>query len=191
VNFKTQRILSLSSLLIWAAAASAQTPRTAPVVAPTAQQGVSAETFIKKASQDGLTEVKVAALAQRKSQSRDVKEFAAQMQADHGKANSQLQAIAASKHVPVAAELDSEHQAMLTELSGKSGQAFDAAYASHMVMAHEKAVALFKAGSESHDADIAGFASKTLPTLEHHQGMADEMLAKRKLAATGAPGATS
>jgi putative membrane protein len=204
VNIRTQRILSLSSLFLWVAAASAQTPRPAPTGgnptdASTAHQAgsnvvgqaVSADTFIKKASQDGLAEVKVAALAQQKSQSQDVKEFAAQMQADHGKANSELQAIAASKHVPIATELDAEHQAMLTELSGKSGPAFDAAYASHMVMAHKKAVALFKAGTQSHDPDIAGFASKTLPTLEHHKGMADEMLSKRKLAAAGAPGVTS
>jgi putative membrane protein len=80
---------------------------------------------------------------------------------------------------------------MLSELSSKTGQAFDAAYASHMVVAHKKAVALFKSGSQSADKDVAGFASKTLPTLEHHKGMADELASKRKLAGAGAPGATS
>jgi putative membrane protein len=154
-------------------------------------QGVSAETFIKKASQDGLTEVQLASLAQKKSQSEDVRKFAGQMQTDHGKANSELESIAASRHITVSTALDSEHQAMLTELNGKNGSAFDAAYADHMVAAHNKAVALFKSGAQSQDQDISGFAAKTLPTLEHHKGMADELAAKRKMASAGAPGATS
>lgn len=80
---------------------------------------------------------------------------------------------------------------MITELSGKSGPAFDAAYANHMVVAHKKAVGLFKSGAQSTDRDISAFAAKTLPTLEHHKGMADDLAAKRKMASAGAPGATS
>jgi putative membrane protein len=60
-----------------------------------------------------------------------------------------------------------------------------------MVTAHKKAVALFKSAAHSQDRDISGFAAKTLPTLEHHKGMADDLASKRKLAAAGAPGATS
>ena len=137
-----------------------------------------------------MTEVKVASLAQQKSQSQDVRQFAAQMQQDHGKANSELASIAASKHILVGNILDAEHQAMVTELSGKNGPVFDAAYASHMAMAHQQAVALFQSASHSRDSDIAKFASKTLPTLAHHKGMADELASKRKLTAAGAPGAT-
>ena len=151
----------------------------------------SPETFIKKASQDGMTEVKLASIAQQNTQSEDVRKFAEQMQADHGKANSELQSIATSKHVTVPESLDAEHQAMVRELSGKKGADFDAAYASHMVTAHKKAVALFKSAAHSQDRDISGFAAKTLPTLEHHKGMADDLASKRKLAAAGAPGATS
>jgi putative membrane protein len=161
------------------------------------QNGISSEspataqTFIQRASQDGMTEVRVASLAQKKSPSEDIRQFAAQMQQDHGKANSELESIAASKHIPVANSLDAEHQAMVTELSGKSGAAFDAAYASHMATAHQKAVALFQSATHSRDSDIANFASKTLPALERHKGMAQELVSKRKLTAAGAPGATS
>jgi putative membrane protein len=157
----------------------------------TGTHGVSPETFIKNASQDGMTEVELASVAQQNTQSEDVRKFAERMQADHGKANSELQSIAASKHVAVPQSLDAEHQAMVTQLSAKRGVAFDAAYASHMVTAHKKAVALFKSAAHSQDKDISGFAAKTLPTLEHHKGMADELASKRKLAAAGAPGATS
>jgi putative membrane protein len=178
MKFDEYRCLLLTGALMWGTVALAQSP-------------VSAETFIKKASQDGMTEVKLASLAQQKSQSDDVRKFAAQMQTDHGKANSELQSIADSKHVTVPKTLDTEHQAMLTELSGKSGPAFDAAYANHMVSAHKQAVALFKSGAQSSDHEISGFATKTLPTLEHHKGMADDLAVKRKMASAGAPGATS
>jgi putative membrane protein len=168
---------------------SAQQPEATSAAVPTAD--TSPETFIKKASQDGMTEVKLASIAQQNTQSEDVRKFAEQMQADHGKANSELQSIATSKHVTVPESLDAEHQAMVRELSGKKGADFDAAYASHMVTAHKKAVALFKSAAHSQDRDISGFAAKTLPTLEHHKGMADDLASKRKLAAAGAPGATS
>jgi putative membrane protein len=168
---------------------SAQQPEATSAAAPTAD--TSPETFIKKASQDGMTEVKLASIAQQNTQSEDVRKFAEQMQADHGKANSELQSIATSKHVTVPESLDAEHQAIVRELSGKKGADFDSAYASHMVTAHKKAVALFKSAAHSQDRDISGFAAKTLPTLEHHKGMADDLASKRKLAAAGAPGATS
>jgi putative membrane protein len=198
MKFDEYQCLLITGALMWGTVAFAQSPGNLTAgqegnasMQKSDSQGVSAETFIKKASQDGITEVQLASLAQQKSQSNDVRKFAAQMQTDHGKANSELQAIAASKHVTVPTALDSEHQAMITELSGKSGPAFDAAYANHMVAAHKKAVALFKSGAQSQDQDISGFAAKTLPTLEHHKGMADDLAAKRKMAAAGAPGATS
>jgi putative membrane protein len=158
--------------------------------APALATDISSETFIKKASQDGMTEVKLASIAQQNSQSEDVRKFAEQMQADHGKANSELQSIATAKHVTVPESLDAEHQAIVRELSGKKGADFDAAYASHMVAAHKKAVARFESAAHSQEKDISGFAAKTLPTLEHYKGMADDLALKRKLAAAGAPGAT-
>lgn len=173
--------------LLCATVVVAQAPPAENQSAPT----VSTDMFITKASQDGMTEVKVAALAQEKSQSPDIRTFAGQMQADHTKANSELEKIAAAKHVAISDKLDSEHQALVNKLSQKSGADFDVAYSAMMAGAHKNAVTLFKAGAQSPDPDIAGFASKTLPTLEHHKGMADELAVKRKLAAAGAPGATS
>jgi putative membrane protein len=44
-----------------------------------------------------------------------------------------------------------------------------------MVSDHEDAVRLFERGSKSSDPDIAAFAQKTLPTLQHHLMMAQEL----------------
>lgn len=53
-------------------------------------------------------------------------------------------------------------------LKQRDGESFDAAYASHQVVAHEKTLALFQKGAKSDDADIAAFATTTLPKLEQH-----------------------
>jgi putative membrane protein len=57
-------------------------------------------------------------------------------------------------------------------LQAKSGADFDAAYSQHMKMDHTKAIALFEGASRSADADFAGFAQKTLPTLKEHKQLA-------------------
>ena len=50
-----------------------------------------------------------------------------------------------------------------------------AAYAEHMAMDHSKAVALFQAEAASSDPELAGFAKKTLPTLQEHKQLADSL----------------
>jgi putative membrane protein len=138
----------------------------------------SPQEFITRAGMDGMTEVQLAQLATKQGQSNDVKQFAQQMMTDHGKANSELAAIAQRKNIQLPAALDSEHQNMVQMLSAKSGTAFDAAYAKEMLSAHDKAIALFTRASNSNDADIAAFAKKTLPTLQTHKQMAQKLAAK-------------
>jgi putative membrane protein len=51
----------------------------------------------------------------------------------------------------------------------------------HMVADHDKAVAHFTTGSTSaEDADIKGFATKTLPTLQEHAALAKTVAGKLK-----------
>ena len=139
--------------------------------------GATPETFVKTASEDGLTEVALGKLALSKSSNNDVKQFAQKMVQDHGQANQQLASLAKSKGLAVPTKLDAQHEAMVKSLSAKSGAAFDSSYAEHMAKGHSKAVALFEAASTSSDADLAAFAKKTLPTLQEHQQLADNLRA--------------
>jgi putative membrane protein len=142
--------------------------------------------FVNKAAVSGMAEVQLGKLALDKSQDADVRKFAERMVKDHGKANAELETIAKQKGMQVPKSLDSEHQQVVQELSGKSGAEFDASYAQHMVKDHDKAVALFEAASKGGDAELAGFAQKTLPTLEEHQKMAKDLKSqKRSAAASG------
>jgi putative membrane protein len=146
----------------------------------------SPASFVTKAAQDGMTEVELGKLALSKSYSNDVKQFAQRMVQDHGKANTELAGIAKAKGLDVAAQLDAEHQGTVKALSAKSGAAFDSTYAARMASDHAKAIALFQATAKFGDRELASFASKTLPTLQEHKRMADNLHSSIRQAAAGA-----
>ncbi|HEX6396400.1 MAG TPA: DUF4142 domain-containing protein [Steroidobacteraceae bacterium] len=131
--------------------------------------------FVSKAAQDGMTEVELGKVALNKSKDAQVRAFAQRMVTDHGKANTELAGIAKRKGIEAPKKLDAEHQDMVKKLSSQDGEAFDVEYSRHMNMDHGKAIELFEATSESSDADLAGFAKKTLPTLKEHKEMASKL----------------
>ena len=131
--------------------------------------------FVKKAAMDGMTEVEAGKVALSKSQDPAIRSFAERMVADHGKANKELTSIAERKGLNPPKQLDADHKQMLDTLKGKSGKEFDQAYAEHMNMDHSKAVALFESAAKSDDADLAQFATKTLPTLKEHKALASKL----------------
>lgn len=128
--------------------------------------------FVKMAAQAGLGEIEAGNIALAKSQDPQIRSFAERMVADHGRANSELASLAKAKGIDTPLRLDADHRAMLDSLRAKSGSDFDAAYSQHMKMDHTKAIALFEGASRSADADFAGFAQKTLPTLKEHEQLA-------------------
>jgi putative membrane protein len=139
------------------------------------QEGAKPESFVKHAATDGMAEVELGKIALEKSQDPAIRKFAQQMVTDHGRANTELAAIAKRKNIDVPTSLDSKHKSLVQSLNAKSGAAFDTAYAEHMQADHSKAIALFEGASNSSDEDLAAFAKKTLPTLEEHKQMADAL----------------
>jgi putative membrane protein len=86
-----------------------------------------------------------------------------------------LAALAKNKGIDAPKKLDAEHAAMVKGFESKNGTDFDTSYSEHMNMDHDKAISLFEAASKSSDADFAGFAKKTLPTLKQHKEMAEKL----------------
>lgn len=148
------------------------------VIAADAKSIPEPAAFVKKAAQDGMTEVEAGKVALAKSQDPSVRSFAQRMVDDHSKANAELSSIATAKGIDVPKELDAEHQTMVDALSAKSGSDFDREYSQHMNMDHHKAIALFEGASRSSDADLARFARKTLPTLKQHKELAETLPGK-------------
>jgi putative membrane protein len=138
-----------------------------------AQTNAPDAAFVEKASAGGLAEVAAGKAATEKGQSDAVKTFGQQMVDDHTKANDELTAIAQPKHLTVSSAPMASDAKALAAMSNLSGTAFDAAFKKKMVADHEKVIALFKKESASGtDADLKAFATKTLPSLQHHLEMA-------------------
>jgi putative membrane protein len=148
----------------------------------TKESTMTADTeFLTKAAQGGMSEVALGKLAATKAQNPEVKKFGQKMVDDHSKANDELKALAAKKNFTLPTEVNSEQKSLMDKLNGLSGADFDKEYVKAMVDDHEEDVEEFKKQSESgKDADVKGWAAKTLPTLQTHLDMIKGIQSKMK-----------
>lgn len=144
-----------------AAAASAARPEAAPARAD--------RRFMEKAAHGGAEEVELARLAQQRAASEPVKQFAARLIEDHGKANEELRQLAAARGLQLPADADRPGQRDMKRLGALTGADFDRTFMRMMVSDHRKTVADFQQAARSaQDPDVKAFASRTLPTLQAH-----------------------
>jgi len=137
--------------------------------------------FAKKAAEGGMAEVQLGQIAASNASDADIKNFGQRMVTDHSSANDQLKAAAQQDGVQLPQDVSKEHKAAADRLSKLQGDAFDKEYARMMVKDHEEDVALFKKEATSgKDANLKAFAQKTLPTLEDHLKMAQQLNASSK-----------
>jgi putative membrane protein len=139
--------------------------------------GATPSAFAAAAAEDGETEVALGGLALRKSSNDQVRKFAQKMVQDHGQANQELESIVKRQGLILPTKLDEKHEAMVRSLEAKSGVAFDKAYAELMAKDQANAVAMYESASNSSDPDLAAFAKKSLPTLQEHEQLADNLRA--------------
>jgi putative membrane protein len=157
----------------------------APVYAQTmtgrssTNSGLSSSTadFVKKAAVGGLFEIQSSQFAAQKANGSN-RDFAEQMINDHQKMSNDLKSVVqdqtAESSVP--SQLDKSHQEMLDKLQRMNGTAFDRQYKKDQIAAHKQAVTLFKQyATTGDDAALKTWADNTLPELEHHLNMADDL----------------
>lgn len=133
------------------------------------------ENFMTHAAMDGQAEIELADLAMKQGESAAVKTYASQIKADHQAAAAELRRLAGAKHVSLSTKPGDNAAATKQRLSDLDGEAFDRAYAEEMVSAHQNAVNLFTTASESADAPVKAFATKTLPVLKTHLQRAQDL----------------
>ncbi len=141
--------------------------------------------FMNDAAAGGMAEIELGRLAVRQAESKEVKQFAERVIADHSKAGEELKQLAQRKQVMLPQEVTPGHKEAMDKLSVLRGAAFDRAYVTAMVENHMKDVTAFDAVSKGAvDADVKAFATKVLPTLKGHleaiRGIAAKMGAQPK-----------
>jgi putative membrane protein len=133
--------------------------------------------FVKEAAISDMFEIESSKLAEQKGNAQE-KSFAQQMVADHTKTSTELKQLVSSGKVTaeLPSALDASHRSKLDKLKDASGKDFSSDYDSDQVSAHKDAVSLFERYAKGGDnADLKDWAGKTLPALQHHLDMAQEL----------------
>ena len=141
--------------------------------------GISPTTadFVKEAAISDMFEISSNRLAQDKGNAAE-KSFASQMVTDHTKTSTELKEMVSSGKVKadIPTAPDSSHQSKLDKLKGESGNDFSSDFDSDQVSEHKDAVSLFERYAKSGDnPELKDWAGKTLPTLQHHLTMAEDL----------------
>lgn len=146
---------------------------------PGPQRGQLSESdyrFAIKAARAGAEEVQLGQLAEQKGGSQAVRDFGKRMVSDHSKANDGLKGVATQKGATLPPTLSRTGRSSLDELQGLSGYDFDKKYSKDMVKDHKEDVRAFeKAANDVTDPDLRAWVQNTLPTLQEHLQMAEQM----------------
>jgi putative membrane protein len=133
--------------------------------------------FVTQAAQSDMLEIEAGKLAQANGNA-SIKGFADQMVKDHTKTSSELKALVGDNKISVTlpTALDKAHQDKLDKLKKLQGADFVKEYKSMQVSAHKDAVSLFERyGQGGDNTPLKAWAAKTLPALQHHLQMAQDM----------------
>ena len=142
---------------------------------------VSDKAFVKKAAGDAATEIELGKLAQEKGSSEAVKEFGKRVVEDHTKTNQDLAAAAAKVDVEIPTELPRGGKKAQEKLAKLSGPDFDRAYAKMMLNDKKTNIDSFTQEARLGKVpEVREFAAKTLPTLQQHRKMAEQVEASVK-----------
>jgi putative membrane protein len=156
-------------------------PAAGPMDTTGADSMFNDKVFVKKAAEDNVTQVELGKLAQEKGTSEAVKEFGKRMVEDHTKANQDIAPVAAEVKVDIPSELPRGAKKTREKLAKLSGADFDRAYAKLMLNDQKQDVESFTQEARlGKIPQVQSFAAKTLPTLQEHQKMAQELEANTK-----------
>ena len=135
-----------------------------------------------KAAQAGHAEVAEGEMAKTKAADPRVKEFAATMVKDHSAAGVELKDAASKAGITLPAGVSVDEKAAAERLGTFSGKEFDRNYMTLMVKDHKEAVELFqKEAKTGEDTHLRAFAEKTLPKIQMHLQMAEQIVGDTKL----------
>jgi putative membrane protein len=135
--------------------------------------------FVRQAAMSDMFEIQSSQLAEQKASDQPTKTFAQKMVTDHTKTSSEVKAMVSGgklKGVELPTDMASSQKSMLDKLKGLNGNDFTKQYHSDQVSAHKDAVSLFERyGKGGDNDDLKAWANKTLPDLQGHLKMAQDL----------------
>src|SRR5215475_5059228 len=180
MNMKTT-ILALAVVSAFSLPASAQSVGEKTGVNSALGITPKTEDFIKEAATSDMLEIDAAKVAQQKGRP-DEKKFAEQMITDHTKTTTELKGLVPPDMTSaIPTSLDDSSQKKLDKLKDAKPEEFASQYDPMQVSAHEDAVSLFERYAKGGDNEkLKDWAGKTLPALQHHLEMAEQLDKNRR-----------
>jgi len=170
-------IAALATMALPAIGASAQSIAEKYGVNSTLGVAPKTQDFVTEAAQSDMLEIASSKLVADRHDDKD-KSFADQMVTDHTQTSTELKGLVDGGKVKanLPTSMDKSHQAKLDDLNKLTGDDFRKKYDSMQVSAHKDAVSLFQRYAKSGDnADLKDWAGKTLPKLQEHLKMAEDL----------------
>jgi putative membrane protein len=165
---------------------SQQQNQDAPTTAGSPQQSMQDTAFVHKALEGGVAEVQLGQLAQEKSQSEDVKQFAQRMVQDHTQLGTQMQPVAKQLGVSQPKGPSKKDKQLMAKLQGLSGQQFDEEYIKVMVKAHREDLKDFKTEAEmTQDPNVKQAAQQGVTVISDHLKMIEQIAQAHNVALGG------
>ena len=137
--------------------------------------------FINDVVAGNTAEIELSRMASQQATNPEVKQFAQMMVREHTTAGNELKQVLTQHNVQVRDVMDEKHRDLSQELSRKSGSEFDHEYMAAMVDDHEHMKNLLegraneKPNNEPLENAVNQFAAKTLPIVQHHLEMAQQL----------------
>lgn len=129
--------------------------------------------FVTEVAAANMAEVNLHKSALAHAASKDVKDNAKHMLADHKKMGDGLAAYAKANNITLPGDADNDKKADLAEMEKKTGKDYDKAYADHVEDAHDKLIKKFENNDGKRtDAALNKWIADNLPTLRTHHDMA-------------------
>jgi len=137
--------------------------------------------FIQEAAMSDMLEIDAAKIAEQKGNAAE-KTFAAKIITDHTKTSTELKSmVSGDMKAAIPSAPDDSSQKKLDKLKNTKPEDFASEYDPMQVSAHKDAVSLFERYSKGgDDPKLKDWAGKTLPALQHHLEMAQDMNKNRK-----------
>lgn len=159
---------------------STDVPNTAnPAHAGQPASVVTTKDFVTKAAQSDMYEIQSSKFIVKSDIKNDAtKKFAQRMIDDHTKTSNELKQMLQSEKMEqnLPSSMSKSQQKMLNSLKGMKGEALATHYRKEQVTAHQKAVDLFGAYSNTGDnPELKKWAADTLPALKEHLKMAQQL----------------
>ncbi|HEV2464642.1 MAG TPA: DUF4142 domain-containing protein [Acidobacteriaceae bacterium] len=128
--------------------------------------------FVRKAMQGSMAEVQLGQLAEQKSSSQDVKQFAQKMTQDHSQLDNEMKPIAQQMGVKTPDKISKKDEKLNAKLQNMSGKDFNDTYIKAMVKDHESDLSAFRQEAQTtQNPQLKQAAEQGAQVIEQHLAM--------------------